>query len=61
MDSSVVEIINVTKTYNQGKLNEVTAVKDTSLKINKGSLVVLKGSSGSGKTTLISLDRKSVV
>ena len=55
MDSSVVEIINVTKTYNQGKINEVTAVKNTSLKINKGSLVVLKGSSGSGKTTLLSL------
>jgi putative ABC transport system ATP-binding protein len=55
MDSRVVEIINVTKTYNQGKLNEVTAVKDTSLEINKGNLVVLKGSSGSGKTTLLSL------
>ncbi len=55
MDTSVVEVINVSKIYNQGKLNEVTAVKDTSLKINKGSLVVLKGSSGSGKTTLLSL------
>lgn len=55
MDSRVIKIINVTKIYNQGKLNEVTAVRGTSLEINKGGVVVLKGSSGSGKTTLLSL------
>ncbi len=55
MANPVVEIVNVTKTYNRGKPNEVTAVKDASLKINEGSLVVLKGPSGSGKTTLLSL------
>ena len=55
MANPVVETVNVTKTYNRGKPNEVTAVKDASLKINEGSLVVLKGPSGSGKTTLLSL------
>jgi putative ABC transport system ATP-binding protein len=55
MSHLIVETINVTKTYNLGKPNEVTAVKDASLKINEGSLVVLKGPSGSGKTTLLSL------
>jgi putative ABC transport system ATP-binding protein len=55
MSHLIVETINVTKIYNLGKPNEVTAVKDASLKINEGSLVVLKGPSGSGKTTLLSL------
>jgi putative ABC transport system ATP-binding protein len=55
MANPVVETINVTKTYNPGKPNEVTAVSDASLQIDEGSLVVLKGPSGSGKTTLLSL------
>jgi putative ABC transport system ATP-binding protein len=55
MADSVVETVRVTKIYNQGKPNEVTAVKEASLKINKGSLAVLKGPSGSGKTTMLSL------
>ena len=55
MSNLIVETINVTKTYYLGKPNEVTAVKDASLQINEGSLVVLKGPSGSGKTTLLSL------
>jgi len=55
MVNLVVKTINVTKTYNRGKSNEVTAVKNASLQINEGSLVVLKGPSGSGKTTLLSL------
>ena len=55
MSNLIIETINVIKTYNPGKPNEVTAVKDASLQINEGSLVVLKGPSGSGKTTLLSL------
>jgi len=55
MSHFIIETINVTKTYNLGKPNEVTAVKDASLQIHEGSLVVLKGPSGSGKTTLLSL------
>ncbi len=55
MSNLIVETITVTKTYNLGKPNEVTAVKDASLQITDGSLVVLKGPSGSGKTTLLSL------
>ena len=45
MSNLIVETINVTKTYNLRKPNEVTAVKDASLQINEGSLVVLKGPS----------------
>ncbi len=55
MNTAIIETISATKIYNRGKPSEVTAVKDVSLKINKGSLVVLKGPSGSGKTTLLSM------
>ena len=55
MSNLIVETINVTKVYNLGKPNQVTAVRDASLRISEGSLVVLKGPSGSGKTTLLSL------
>lgn len=55
MTDIIIETINVTKTYNLGKPSEVRAVKDASLQIHEGSLVVLKGPSGSGKTTLLSM------
>jgi len=55
MAGPVVETINVTKTYNHGKPNHVTALRDASLQIDEASLTVLKGPSGSGKTTLLSL------
>jgi len=55
MGNPVIETIDVSKTYNPGKPNEVMAVKSVSLQIRESSLVVFKGASGSGKTTLLSL------
>jgi len=55
MNTTIIETTGVTKIYNRGKASEVRAVKDASLQIIEGSLVVLKGSSGSGKTTLLSM------
>ncbi len=55
MNTPIIETLGVSKIYNRDKPGEVTAVKDASLQINKGSLVVLKGPSGSGKTTLLSM------
>ncbi|PWJ39136.1 ABC transporter ATP-binding protein [Sediminitomix flava] len=52
---NIIETKALTKTFNQGKLNEVTPVKDISISIKKGECVVLKGPSGSGKTTLLTL------
>jgi putative ABC transport system ATP-binding protein len=43
-----------TKIYKTGD-QKITALKSTSLEINKGELTLILGPSGSGKTTLISL------
>jgi len=51
----MLKTVKVTKIYNQGKQNEVIPVRDVSLKVKKGTSVVIKGPSGSGKTTLLSM------
>ena len=45
---------NVKKVYNWGKPDEMIALHNVSIKIDKGRLTVLKGPSGSGKTSLLS-------
>ena len=51
----MIELLNVTKSYNAGKANQFTAVEDVSLDIKQGKVTVLQGPSGSGKTTLLTL------
>ncbi|HDI46407.1 MAG TPA: ABC transporter ATP-binding protein [Candidatus Methanomethylia archaeon] len=51
----MIETKNLTKIYNPGKPNEVVAIKDANVKIEDGSIVVLRGPSGCGKTTLLSM------
>ncbi len=51
----MIEAVNLTKIYNQGKKHEVQAVTDANLTIESGEITVLVGPSGCGKTTLMSM------
>ena len=51
---NIVECINVTKTYLQGRIN-VQALRGVNLAIEKGGFVALAGPSGSGKTTMLNI------
>ncbi|WP_456323992.1 ABC transporter ATP-binding protein [Hydrogenimonas sp.] len=52
---SIIEVKNVTKIFNQGRPNEMTALQNVSFSLDENELVILKGPSGSGKSTLLSL------
>ncbi len=51
---SIVECIDVKKTYRQGKV-EIRALNGVCLSIEKGGFVALAGPSGSGKTTMLNI------
>lgn len=49
----MIQIKNLKKTYNKGKQNSYTALKDISLQIERGEMVSIVGKSGAGKSTLM--------
>ncbi len=51
----MIEAVNLTKIYNQGKKHEVQAVTDANLTAESGEITVLVGPSGCGKTTIMSM------
>lgn len=51
----MIELSSVTKTFNNGKPNQFTAVDNVSLTIEPQQVTVLKGPSGSGKTSLLTV------
>ncbi|MFX1296993.1 MAG: ABC transporter ATP-binding protein [Promethearchaeota archaeon] len=52
--NNIVELENVTRIYQLGKLN-VSAIKNINLQITPGEFLSIMGPSGSGKTTLLNL------
>jgi putative ABC transport system ATP-binding protein len=51
----MIELRDVRKVFNQGRLDELTAVNGVTLAIDAHSVTVLTGPSGSGKTSLLGL------
>ncbi len=49
----MLEIAKLTKTFNPGTPNEVRALRDVSLRLERGSFLLIIGTNGSGKSTLL--------
>ena len=63
LGKSILSISELHKKYNEGKTNEVHALKGIELSVNKGDMMAIMGASGCGKTTLLNmighLDKRS--
>ena len=51
----MLEIINVSKTFNTGTINEKKALNKLSLNLNSGDFVTIIGGNGAGKSTMLNM------
>ena len=51
--NKMLEIKNISKTFNPGTVNEKTALNGLSLTLNDGDFVTVIGGNGAGKSTLL--------
>src|SRR5213593_2910007 len=51
--SDMLQIASLTKTFHPGTPNEVRALRDVSLRLERGSFLLIIGTNGSGKSTLL--------
>jgi ABC-type lipoprotein export system ATPase subunit len=62
-ENIILQITSLHKRYNEGKSNEVHALRGVDLTVKKGDMMAIMGPSGCGKTTLLNmignLDRRS--
>lgn len=53
MSDSVLRLTGISKTYNKGRENEVTVLREAELSLQAGEIVALVAPSGAGKSTLL--------
>lgn len=51
----MIETVNLTKIFNPGTPREVVAARAVNIRIDDGTITILRGPSGSGKTTVLSM------
>ena len=51
----MLEIINVSKTFNKGTVNEKKALDRLCLKIEEGDFITVIGGNGAGKSTMLKI------
>jgi putative ABC transport system ATP-binding protein len=49
----MITLSNITKYFHRGSINEVLALEEISLKVQKGNFITIIGSNGAGKSTLL--------
>lgn len=56
----MIEIKNITKTFNPGTVNEHKAIDNLNLVLNEGDFITVIGSNGAGKSTLLNIISGSI-